>query len=77
MNKNNNFLLELLWGLNELIKITYLEKSSYKPQMGFSGGASGKEPTYQCRRPKETQVWSLGREDPLEEGTAAHFSILA
>ena len=20
--------------------------------MGFSGGASGKEPTYQCRRPK-------------------------
>ena len=24
----------------------------------------------------ETQVWSLGREDPLEEGTATHSSIL-
>ena len=24
-----------------------------------------------------TQVRSLGREDPLEEGTATHFSILA
>ena len=23
------------------------------------------------------QVWSLGREDPLEEGTATHSSILA
>ena len=26
---------------------------------------------------EETQVQSLGREDPLEEETAAHFSILA
>ena len=25
----------------------------------------------------ETQVWSLGREDPLEEGMATHSSILA
>ena len=25
---------------------------------------------------EETQVQSLGREDPLEEETAAHFSIL-
>ena len=25
----------------------------------------------------ETQVWSLGQEDPLEEGMAAHSSILA
>ena len=25
----------------------------------------------------ETQVWSLGWEDPLEEGIATHFSILA
>ena len=25
---------------------------------------------------QEIQVWSLGREDPLEEGTAAHFIIL-
>ena len=25
----------------------------------------------------ETQVWSLGQEDPLEKGMATHFSILA
>ena len=37
--------------------------------MLFLGGASGKEPTCQCRRQK-TQVWSLGWEDPLKEGMA-------
>ena len=26
---------------------------------------------------RETRVWSLGQEDPLEEGTATHSSILA
>ena len=26
---------------------------------------------------QETQVWSLGREDPLENGMATHSSILA
>ena len=26
---------------------------------------------------RETQVWSLGWEDPLEDGMATHFSILA
>ena len=45
--------------------------------LGFPGGVSGKEPTCQCRRCKETWVRSLGREDPLEEGTATHSSILA
>ena len=44
---------------------------------GFSGGASGKEPTCGCRRRKEIQVQSLGQEDPLEEGMATHSSILA
>ena len=43
--------------------------------LGFPGGA--KEPICQCRRQKEAQVWSLGREDPLEEGTATRSSILA
>ena len=37
------------------------------------GGASGKEPTCQCRK----GVKSLGQEDPLEEGMAIHSSILA
>ena len=41
------------------------------------GGASGKEPTYQCRRRKEMWVRSLGREDPLQEGMATHSSVLA
>ena len=42
---------------------------------GFPGGTSGIEPTCQCRR-HETRVRSLGWEDPLEEGMAAHSSIL-
>ena len=41
------------------------------------GGDSGKEPACQCRRCQETQVQSLGLEDPLEEGMAIHSSILA
>ena len=44
--------------------------------MGFPGGTSGKEPTCQCRR-RETQVQSLGQENPLEEGMAAHSGIRA
>ena len=43
---------------------------------GFPGGTSGKEHACQCRR-HETQVPSLGWEDPLEEGMATHSSILA
>ena len=39
------------------------------------GDASGKEPASQCRR-QEMRVRSLGR-DLLEEGIAAHSSILA
>ena len=44
----------------------------------FPGGARDKEPTCQCRRPEtlEICVLSLGQEDPLEEGTATHSSIL-
>ena len=37
---------------------------------------SGKEPTCQCRR-RRRRVQSLGQEDPLDEGVAAHSSILA
>ena len=43
---------------------------------GFPGGASGKEPTCQCRR-QEMWVRFLGWKDPLEEDTATHASILA
>ena len=44
--------------------------------LGFPGGASGKEPARQCRRQRDS-VRSLGWEDPLEEGMATHSSILA
>ena len=46
-------------------------------QMGSADGTRGKEPACQCRRLKETQVRSLGHDDPLEEGIATHSSILA
>ena len=43
--------------------------------IGFSGGASGKEFTCQCRRLK-SQVPSLSQEDPLEKEMATHSSIV-
>ena len=36
---------------------------------------SGKEPACQCRR-RETRVWFLHQEDPLEEGMATHSITL-
>ena len=42
---------------------------------GFLGGASGKEPTCQCRR-HEMWVQSLSWEDLLEEEMTTHSSIL-
>ena len=44
--------------------------------MGFPGGASGRSPPA-VAGDEEMQVFSLGQEDPLEEGMAAHSSILA
>jgi len=41
--------------------------------MGFPGGSAVKNPPAM----QETQVQSLGRENPLEEGMAIHSSILA
>ena len=46
-----------------------------KTRMGFPGGTGGKEPTCHCRR--EIWVQSLGWENPLKEGLAAHSRILA
>ena len=40
---------------------------------GFPDGSVGKEPV----SVQEMQVWSLGREDPLEQKMATHSSILA
>ena len=44
--------------------------------MGFPGGASGKE-SASVQDTQETQARFLGGKDPLEEGMAAHSSILA
>ena len=45
--------------------------------MGLPRWRSCKEPTCQCRGTQETQVRSLGQEDPLEEGMATHFHTVA
>ena len=42
-------------------------------QRDFPGGSNGKE----SATVQKTWVQSLGQEDPLEQGVAAHFSILA
>ena len=43
----------------------------------FSGGASGKEASCQCRRCRRSWVRALGWEDSLEEEMAPHARILA
>ena len=43
---------------------------------GFCSGSAIKN-LPAIRDPQETQVQSLGQEDPLEEDIATHFSILA
>ena len=43
---------------------------------GFPSGSAVKNPPV-MQEMQETRVRSLGREDPLEEGMATHFSILA
>ena len=41
-------------------------------RLGFPSGSAVKKPPVM----QEPQVWSLGWEDPLEEGTATHSSVL-
>ena len=45
--------------------------------MGIPKWCSGKESACQSKRQKRCRVRSLGQEDPLEEGMAAHSGILA
>ena len=44
-----------------------------KYNLGFHGGSDGKGSAAM----QQTQVQSLGQEDPLEKGMATHSSILA
>ena len=43
----------------------------------FMGGSVVKNPPAMQEKMKETQVWSLGQEDPLEKEMASHSRILA
>ena len=49
------------------------KKATYHDMWGFPGGSVVKIPPAM----QETQVRVLSREDPLEEGMATHYSILA
>ena len=44
--------------------------------MSFTGGSAVKNMSA-VQETQETQFWSVGWEDPLEEGLATHSSILA
>ena len=50
---------------------------NYVRGFAFPDGTSGKEPTQPMQEMQDTQVRSLGWEDPLEKGMATHSSILA
>ena len=45
--------------------------------LGFPGGTKWLRTRFPLQEIWETQVWSLGWEDPLEEGMATHSCILA
>ena len=47
-------------------------------KLGFPGGASGEEPSANAGDVRTlARIQCLGREDPLEEDTATHSSVLA
>ena len=54
-------------------EFTYGLNNASLVSVGFPGVSEGKESA--CMQ--ETQVRSIGREDPLEKGMATHSSILA
>ena len=53
-----------------------LKVSTATATMGFPGGLEVKN-LPATHKMQETQVWSLGWEDPLEQGIVTHSSILA
>ena len=63
--------------VTELYIYTYICIYIYNYE-GFPGCANAKEPsTNAAAGGQETQVWSLGWKDSLEEGMATHCTILA
>ena len=51
-------------------------KVSVQWQVGFPAGSAVQNPSV-MQEMQETPVWSMTGEDPLEEGMATHYSILA
>ena len=45
----------------------------YEAEGGFPGGTTGKQTCLPVQETKETQVQSLGLEDPLEEGNPLQY----
>ena len=67
------FWTELSSSLTRINVVTDLEFGArYQICLGFPGGASGERPACQCRS-YEMRVWSLSREDPLEDSMTTHF----
>ena len=69
------------WGQKKLDMTKWLNNYWYWESLwdiqGFPGGASGKRTCLPMQEMEEMWVWSLSREEPLEEGLATHASILA
>ena len=60
-----------------LISYIQIKLAFRKMLSGSPGGASGKEPACQGRRPKRHGLDPWVGKVPLEEGMATHFSVLA
>ena len=61
--------------VNETEVNVFLEFPCFLYDLGFPGCSAGKETA--CKEPRETWVWSLSWEDPLEKGMATNTSTLA
>ena len=64
-------------GSQRVIRDLASEEQQICPLTPQVAGASSKEPTCQMQETEETQIRSLGWEDPLEEEMATHSSIFA
>ena len=68
-----------IWKQSFNIEVKFLEvinSNSLWDTWGFPGGSAVKN-LLAVQESQEVQVWSLGQEDPLEEGMSTHSSILA
>ena len=77
---NNKGLLYSTGDYTQYLMLTYNKKETEKNiYIWLPRWCSGKKSACQCRRCKRCGLWvrSLGQEDPLQQQTAIHSSILA